>query len=188
MNIQHPPPYLGRSPSLPMTTARHKEGSLHGTLPHTDVCVKIFVRRLDPKDPGADRGRAVGPRSRAIADTFVVATCAAFVPVSVARSSVATSSPARDELIDLAEGSSEGFNPGFWDPLGCSGMSFLTLDNDQAVGDLRHAEIKHGRVAMAAFLGYCVQCLGVVGEHTFLARTAATSRMWRRRSSGTTSR
>ena len=40
-----------------------------------------FVRRLDPKDPGADRGRAVGPRSRAIADTFVVATCAAFVGV-----------------------------------------------------------------------------------------------------------
>ena len=34
VNIQHPPPNLGRSPSLPMTTARHKEGSLHGTLPH----------------------------------------------------------------------------------------------------------------------------------------------------------
>ena len=68
------------------------------------------MRRLDPKGPGVDRGRAVGPRSRAIAGTFVVATCAAFVPVSVVRSSVATSS-ARDELIDLAEGSSEGLNP-----------------------------------------------------------------------------
>ena len=91
-------------------------------------------------------------RLRAIADTFGVSTCAAFVPVSVARSSVATSS-ARDELIDLAEGSSEGLNPGFWDPLGCSGMSFWALDNEQTVGYLRHAEIKHGRVAMAAFLG-----------------------------------
>ena len=48
-------------------------------------------------------------------------------------------------------------------------MSFWTLDNDQTVGYLRHAEIKHGRVAMAAFLGDCVQCLGVVkGKHTFL--------------------
>ena len=82
-----------------------------------------FVRRLDPKGPGADRSRVVGPGSRAIADTFVVATCAAFVPVSAVRSSVATSS-ARDELIDLAEGSSEGLNPGFWDPLGWSGISF----------------------------------------------------------------
>jgi hypothetical protein len=34
-----------------------------------------FVRRLDPKDPGADRSRVVGPGSRATADTFVVATC-----------------------------------------------------------------------------------------------------------------
>ena len=34
-----------------------------------------FVRRLDPKDPGADRSRVVGPGSRAIADTSVVATC-----------------------------------------------------------------------------------------------------------------
>ena len=45
---------------------------------------------IGSKDPGADRGRAVGQRSRAIAGTFVVATCAAFVAVSVARSSVAT--------------------------------------------------------------------------------------------------
>jgi len=76
---------------------------------------------------------------------------------------------ARDELIDLAEGSTEGLSPGFWDPLGCSGMSFWTLDNDQTVGYLRHAEIKHGRIAMAGFLGYCVQCLDIVkGEHSVL--------------------
>ena len=49
-------------------------------------------------------------------------------------------------------------------------MSFWALDNGQTAGYLlRHAEIKHDRVAMAAFLGDCVQCLGVVkGEHTFL--------------------
>ena len=74
-----------------------------------DVCLQIFVRRLDPKDPGADRGRAVSPRSRAIVVTFDVATCAAFLPVSVARSSLATSS-AREELSDLVQGSSEGRN------------------------------------------------------------------------------
>merc|ERR1719164_22464 len=58
---------------------------------------------------------------------------------------------------------------GFWDPLGCSKMSFWTLTNEQTIGYLRHAEIKHGRVAMAAFLGFCVQSLDIVkGEHTFL--------------------
>ena len=66
-------------------------------------------------------------------------SAAAFVPASVSRSAPLNS--ARDELIDLAEGSTEGLSPGFWDPLGCSGMSFWTLDNDQTVGYLRHAEI-----------------------------------------------
>ena len=75
-----------------------------------DGCLfEDFVGRLDPKDPGADRGRAVSPRSRAIVVTFDVATCAAFLPVSVARSSLATSS-ARDELSELAQGSWEGRN------------------------------------------------------------------------------
>ena len=72
---------------------------------------------------------------------------------AAARSSIETSS-ARDELIDLAEGSSEGLNPGFWTRFGCSGMSCWTLNNDQTASYLRYAEIKHGRVAMAAFLGY----------------------------------
>ena len=115
------------------------------------------VRPPVPPSPGADK----------VILALAFGTAAAFVPASVSRSAPLNS--ARDELIDLAEGSTEGLSPGFWDPLGCSGMSFWTLDNDQTVGYLRHAEIKHGRIAMAGFLGYCVQCLDVVkGEHTTL--------------------
>ena len=46
---------------------------------------------------------------------------------------------------------------GFWDPL-----EIVSGDvKPETIGWYRHAEIKHGRVAMAAFVGFTVQSLGV---------------------------
>mmetsp|Transcript_5583 Transcript_5583/g.16936 ORF Transcript_5583/g.16936 Transcript_5583/m.16936 type:complete len:253 (-) Transcript_5583:106-864(-) len=82
-----------------------------------------------------------------------------------ATSSLAAS---KDEVIALAEANPDflGKAIGFWDPLGALDSNFWGLGNEATIGYLRHAEIKHGRVAMAAFLGFIAGCTPLVsGEH-----------------------
>jgi hypothetical protein len=61
---------------------------------------------------------------------------------------------------------------GYFDPLGLGTADFWSKGNEATWGFLRHAELKHGRVAMFAFVGYVVQANGIhfpylIGQPTF---------------------
>jgi len=106
----------------------------------------------------------------ALALALFSGSAVAFAPVqTTAPTRVIAAEGAKDDLIALAEANTDLLSPGFWDPLGATEIDFWGLGQEGTIGYLRHAEIKHGRVAMAAFLGYCAQCTGLVkGEHSIL--------------------
>jgi len=85
----------------------------------------------------------------------LIAGAAAFAPSNNVASSNSALSASKADLEALAV----KCNPkvGFYDPLNLAEKDFWGMGNEATIGFLRQSEIKHGRIAMFAFVGYIVQ-------------------------------
>ena len=115
---------------------------------------------------GSDPHRRKPLRRQKIVAALALSGAAAYVAPVAPKATTALNSKAELEALAMSNTDALGQSMGFWDPLGLADGDFWGLGNEGTIGYLRHAEIKHGRVAMAGFLGFIAQCTPLVnGEH-----------------------
>lgn len=98
--------------------------------------------------------------ARLVTFALALGAASAFMPApSHSPRTVLAAAETKDDLVTL----SEKLNPAvkFFDPLSLADAEFWGDSNEATIGFLRHAEIKHGRIAMFAFVGFCAQSNGV---------------------------
>jgi len=105
-----------------------------------------------------------------LASTSLSFSAPALAPAAAARASAVMETKA--DLETLAK----ELNPvvGFWDPLELSSYNFWGQGEEATVGWLRESEIKHGRIAMAGFVGYIVHANGIRTQGDAIAQSVPT--------------
>jgi len=95
--------------------------------------------------------------------SMLIGAASAFAPATPVAHRVATkSSMSMDSKAELATVAGK-LNPvvKYFDPMGLADQEFWGLSNDMTIGFLRESEVKHGRIAMFAFVGYIVHANGI---------------------------
>mmetsp|Transcript_20141 Transcript_20141/g.32495 ORF Transcript_20141/g.32495 Transcript_20141/m.32495 type:complete len:216 (-) Transcript_20141:70-717(-) len=85
---------------------------------------------------------------------LAVSSASAFAPTQSSSSKLTSVGATREEI--LATPNTVEVGGKVFDPLGLS-----QLGSDETISWFRHSEIKHGRIAMAAFVGWCVAGAGL---------------------------
>merc|ERR1719231_1946583 len=95
--------------------------------------------------------------------SFIGSSAMAFAPAVAPVSAPTARANVKMETIADLKGLASNLNPvvGYWDPLKLSEAELWDNTNEETIGWLRHAEIKHGRVAMSGFVGYIVHSNGI---------------------------
>uniref|UniRef100_A0A7S4JBR9 Plastid light harvesting protein n=1 Tax=Odontella aurita TaxID=265563 RepID=A0A7S4JBR9_9STRA len=87
--------------------------------------------------------------------TLLAGSAAAFAPAPQGGASKVVLSESKADLEAIAAKANPTVK--FYDPMGLADADFWGQGNEATIGFLRQAEIKHGRIAMFAFVGYIVQ-------------------------------
>lgn len=91
--------------------------------------------------------------------SLLAGVTAAFSPTVVTKSTTTNLHETKADLEAIANKANPIVN--FFDPIGLADFDFWQQGNEATIGWIREAEIKHGRIAMFAFIGYIVHANGI---------------------------